>query len=103
MRAGMSLHDLGALERPYRSVLSLANGRDFMKSGKCPKCGSADVLQVPKRYPEPRGVVAVTLWSSVPVDDFICGACGFVETYLHNMKDLDQIKKRAYTGSAGRQ
>ncbi len=66
-----------------------------MKNRKCPKCGSADVLQVGKRYPEPRGVMGVTLWSSVAVDDFICGACGFVETYLHDMEDLGQIRKKA--------
>ena len=66
-----------------------------MKNGKCPKCGSAKILQIAKRYPEPRGVIGVTLWSRVPVDDFICGACGFVETYLHDLEDLSKIKKKA--------
>ena len=51
--------------------------------------------RVEKRYPEPRGIVGVTLWSSVPVDDYVCGACGFVESYVTDLKDLDRIKKKA--------
>ena len=68
-----------------------------MKNGKCPKCGSTDVLHVEKRYPEPRGVVGVTLWSRVPVDDYVCGACGFRETYVSNLAELDKIRKKAAT------
>lgn len=66
-----------------------------MKTGKCPKCGSHDVLHVEKRYPEPRGVVGVTLWSRVPVDDYICGACGFAETYVSDLADMDKIRQKA--------
>ena len=73
-----------------------------MKNGKCPKCESTDVLRVAKRYPEPRGVVGVTLWSKVPVDDYICGACGFRETYISDLADLDKIKKKA-TAVEGKQ
>ena len=68
-----------------------------MKNGKCPKCESTDVLHVEKRYPEPRGVVGVTLWSRVPVDDYVCGACGLRETYLSDLADLDKIRKNATT------
>jgi len=66
-----------------------------MKNGKCMKCGATDVHHVEKRYPEPRGIIGITLWSSVPVDDYICGACGFRETYLSDLADMDKIKKKA--------
>jgi ribosomal protein S27AE len=66
-----------------------------MKNGTCPKCGCACVYHVEKRYPEPRGVIGVTLWSRVPVDDYVCGSCGFVESYLNDLGDLEQVKKRA--------
>ena len=66
-----------------------------MKKGKCTKCGSKDILVVTKRYPEPRGAIGVTLWSKVTVDDYLCGECGFRETYLHDMKDIERIRKAA--------
>lgn len=72
-----------------------------MKNGKCPNCGSVSVHHVEKRYPEPRGIVGVTLWSRVSVDDYVCGSCGFVETYLSDMGDLERIKKKASTRQAG--
>ena len=68
-----------------------------MKKGKCPKCESDDILLVSKRYPEPRGVIGVTLWSKVSVDDYVCESCGFRETYLHDMEDLGRIRKGAST------
>lgn len=66
-----------------------------MKDGKCPKCGSSDVLHVEKRYPEVRGIVGVSLWSRVTVDDFVCGNCGFVEKYLSDLADVEKIRKKA--------
>ena len=66
-----------------------------MKNGKFPKCWSTDVVHVEKRYHEPRGIVEVTLWSKVPVDDYICGACGLRETYLSDLADMEKIKKKA--------
>ena len=71
-----------------------------MKNGKCPKCGASSVHRVNKRYPEPRGIVGVTLWSSVSVDDYVCGACGFVESYLSDLKDMDRINKKASAAKA---
>ena len=64
-----------------------------MKTGKCPKCGSTEIYIAAKRYPEPRGVVGVTLWSSVAVDDYICSSCGFIETYLHDMDSIQKISR----------
>ncbi len=66
-----------------------------MKNGKCPKCECNDILHVSKRYPEPRGIAGVTLWSRVPVDDYVCRSCGLVETYLHDMEDLRRIREKA--------
>jgi hypothetical protein len=63
-----------------------------MKSGKCPKCKSAKVYQrnFPGGY---RSSLALAFESGVRLEDYICGACGYVESYMEDLKKIDKIKE----------
>ncbi len=62
-----------------------------MKSGKCPKCKLTKVYRrdFPGGY---RSSLALAFESGVRLEDYICGACGFVESYLADLKKIDTIK-----------
>ena len=62
-----------------------------MKSGKCPKCKSTKVFRrdFPGGY---RSSLALAFESGVRLEDYICGACGFVESYLEDLQKIDKIK-----------
>ena len=51
-----------------------------MKRGKCPKCDARDVRQVTgDRY---RNYHQFAAFSGVRVCDYICGQCGYMESYV---------------------
>lgn len=51
-----------------------------MKSGICPKCGSSDVwCKTSMGY---RGALMLGLFTSIPLTDYVCAECGYVESYV---------------------
>lgn len=69
-----------------------------MKSGKCVKCGSANVRRGPKPNPwrHSSGMVPLaTAWgTSVGVQQYVCVACGYVETYVARDEDREKIRRK---------
>lgn len=70
---------------------------DDMQSGVCPKCGAHEVY-VGRRLRATYNVGAVPIkepgWGLgkfAPVDRYVCGACGYVETYISSDADLAEI------------
>ena len=63
-----------------------------MKDGRCPKCGSDAVYTT--RAVGARSTRALSLLASVPLVEYVCCSCGLVETYLYDMDDLAEVKKR---------
>ena len=63
-----------------------------MKSGMCPKCKSATVYQrnFPGGY---RSALALAFDSGVRLEDYVCAACGYVESYLEDLNKLSKVKK----------
>ncbi len=63
------------------------------KSGKCPKCGSKELIKVPgnvKPASSGRFIMAgLTHKSSIIFDRYVCSNCGYSEEYFDN----DGIKK----------
>ncbi len=66
-----------------------------MKSGKCPKCGGADIIEIPglagaygNNVP-----IGITFFSSVKVTRYLCSHCGFSEEWIINSGDIEKIKK----------
>lgn len=62
-----------------------------MKSGTCPKCQSNTVYQrsIPGGY---RSALFFAFDAVVRLEDYICGSCGYVESYLENLNQIDKIK-----------
>jgi ribosomal protein S27AE len=63
-----------------------------MKDGLCPKCGS-EAVYVRKNDRTIYGVGAIMLKDGVfstgaPLDNYVCGDCGYVESYLVDKEKL---------------
>lgn len=63
-------------------------------SGVCPKCGSTEIRADRRRTWATMVPVASTVFGAVYASRFICVACGFVETWVENEKDLEKIRTR---------
>jgi predicted nucleic-acid-binding Zn-ribbon protein len=77
-----------------------------MKRGKCPKCGSRDImagvevrdegrsgahpLRVVVEEPEPakHGTIWIQAHSTGDLYAWICGSCGYTELYAGNLQEL---------------
>ena len=63
-----------------------------MKSGICPKCKSLAVFRrnFPGGY---RSSLAITFESNIRLEDYVCGTCGYVESYLEDLNKIEEVKK----------
>lgn len=68
-------------------------------TGKCPKCGSNDILYAKGNtgaYGSGSNIMyGVTIFSAVDVDRYICGSCGYIEHFVReaDIKSLRNSKK----------
>ena len=62
-----------------------------MKSGICPKCKSATVYKrsFPGGY---RSSLVLAIDTFARLEDYVCGTCGFAESYLADLNKVDTIK-----------
>lgn len=60
-----------------------------MKNGQCPKCGSTNVYTQQNELQETRVAGRLQI-----VDDYVCTACGYFETYLTDQDALRKIAER---------
>ena len=68
-----------------------------MKNGKCPKCGSNNIVILPgnkAKFQSQRKAIALGWLRSVWTDDYICENCLYVESYV-NERDKDKVTKLA--------
>ncbi len=69
-----------------------------MKNGVCPKCQSKEVYNGAsvsfKSGFNNSNTIPITGFRGAPLDNYICGQCGYVESYIAREKDLAVIKKR---------
>ena len=69
-----------------------------MKDGKCPKCGSDKVfhgIDIPaKAGPFGSNSIPVTLVSIAALDNYVCAACGYVESYIAESAKLREISMK---------
>lgn len=68
-------------------------------SGKCPKCGSNNIVRVPDHsYRHASGnniyTTTVTLTGKIPVIRYVCCDCGYVENWVERKNELEKIKHR---------
>jgi predicted nucleic-acid-binding Zn-ribbon protein len=60
-----------------------------MKSGKCPKCGSQDIRF--QQGMSKRDDLRLSAFSGIALCDYICGQCGYVESYVRP-EDLKKVR-----------
>ena len=69
-----------------------------MKEGKCPKCGSEGVYSgtdiYPKNGPFGSNSIPVSILSIAALDNYVCGECGYVESYVADKSKLREIAKK---------
>ncbi len=68
-----------------------------MKNGQCPKCGSREVYSganIPlKSGPFTSNAIPISLTSMAALDNYVCVACGLVESYVADSTKLEDIVK----------
>lgn len=74
-----------------------------MKKGLCPKCGSSDIYSgahVPvKRGNYGSNTIPLSMGSAIwsggaALDNYVCGACGYVESYIADAGSLREIRRK---------
>ncbi len=69
-----------------------------MKDGRCPRCGATDIYSgsdMPlKGGPFNSNCIPISLTSMAPLDNYVCVACGLVESYIADSKKLEEITKK---------
>jgi len=69
-----------------------------MKDGKCPRCGAKDIYSgcdLPlKGGPFNSNSIPISLTSMAPLDNYVCTACGLVESYIADERKLKEIVKK---------
>lgn len=64
----------------------------------CPKCHLENIVRVPDnpaRYASGNNIYTthMTLFGKVPVIRYVCCNCGYVENWVENQHELNEIKK----------
>ncbi|MCP4630663.1 MAG: hypothetical protein GY850_45190 [bacterium] len=69
-----------------------------MKTGTCPKCSSDEVFSgagvTLKKGPFGSNSIPVGLTSIAALDNYVCGECGYVESYVSDPKKLAEISRK---------
>ena len=68
----------------------------MMQTHRCPKCGSEDILRVPdnpSRHASGNNIYtsSVTLFGKIPVIRYVCLRCGYVENWVEQRGQLEEI------------
>lgn len=69
-----------------------------MKNGTCPKCQSKEIYSgvsvKSKSGFNNSNTIPVTSFRAANLDNYVCGQCGYVESYIAKDKDLAAVKKK---------
>ena len=70
----------------------------MLKSGICPKCDSENVYSgasIPlKKGPFGSNAIPISLTSIAALDNYVCTACGYTESYISEAEKLSEITKK---------
>jgi predicted nucleic-acid-binding Zn-ribbon protein len=67
-------------------------------TGKCPKCGSSEILRISGRV-GPFGSgnnipLGATIFSAIPVSRYLCSHCGYSEEWVDSDSDLQKLRDK---------
>lgn len=66
-----------------------------MKStGTCPKCSAGDVHVVAMDWRRIGAEIPTGLFTRAKIDHYVCGHCGYVETYISDPEDVAKIAEK---------
>jgi len=69
-----------------------------MKNGICPRCQGKEIFDgigvSYKSGMHQSNTIPVSLFRMATLNNFVCGQCGYVESYIAKEKDLASIKKK---------
>jgi predicted nucleic-acid-binding Zn-ribbon protein len=69
-----------------------------MLDGICPKCGSTEVYAGTdvgyKSGSSYSNTIPITFWHTAALDNYVCGQCGYVESYIAKDSDLERIRQK---------
>ena len=69
-----------------------------MKNGICPRCGGKEIFAgtrvLYKSGMQHSNTIPVSFFCMAKLNNFVCGQCGYVESYIAKEKDLATIKKK---------
>ena len=68
-----------------------------MKKGKCPKCGSGNVLRGAGHGPagcNAAEFLRISYSSKAELTHYVCSTCGYHESYIEDEKSLNKIRKK---------
>ena len=71
-----------------------------MRDGICPKCGSTDVYsgaslpRMSKVGSYWSNVIPITLMGVAALDNYVCTACGYVESFISEAGSLEKIRRK---------
>ncbi|MDJ0818609.1 MAG: hypothetical protein QNJ58_20545 [Desulfobacterales bacterium] len=69
-----------------------------MKTGTCPKCDSHEIFSgdrvALKKGPFGSNSIPIGLTSIAALDNFVCGECGYVESYVSDTQKLIEIARK---------
>lgn len=66
-------------------------------TGRCPKCGSRDVVRVPdhpNRHASGNNIYtsSFTLMKKIPVIRYVCCGCGYTENWVEKAQEQEEIR-----------
>ncbi len=70
------------------------------KTGRCPKCGSAEVYSGDrldswtKMGSYYNNIIPITAWRYATLDNFVCADCGHIESYISDNAKLALIRQK---------
>jgi ribosomal protein S27AE len=69
-----------------------------MKKGTCPLCGGKEIYSGAglrwKSGMHQSNTIPVSLLRTAVLDNFVCGQCGYIQSYIAKEGDLAAIKKK---------
>jgi len=67
-----------------------------MRSGTCPKCGRATVHSGRDIAVKASSgnTIPIDFQHSVPLDNYVCVSCGYVESYISDERALERINQQ---------
>ncbi len=63
-------------------------------TGRCPQCATSDVHVITMDWPRLGADIPVGVFAHAKVDHYVCGHCGYIESYVSDPDDIANIAEK---------